>query len=406
MSKGVSIVLTAGLILAGAFGWLLLRPGPAPEVNFTRARREKLVSRLVTNGRIDPVDDLAIQAPRDGLVRRILVKQGQTLATGAIVAELEPPPGFQAELASAEARRVEAQGELRTLETGGTRSALAEIDAARARAEQELTGTQNRAASVERLVDKNAAPRVELEQLKARISELELELRNLAARRTAIVPASGRESAAARVMEAETEIARLRNEVSRSLIRTPGSGLVYELARKNPGPVRTGEVIARIGKTDLVRAIVFVDEPELGRVSTGMSVTITWDGMPKREWAGEVSRMPSRIVALNSRQVGEVECLVENSDGRLLPGANINAELITQVVEGALVLPTGAIRHNGPQAGVWVLTEGKVAWRSVTLGASSVSDTQIISGVSDGESVALGAYESLAEGDSVTPRYP
>ncbi|MEZ5351082.1 MAG: hypothetical protein R2762_00465 [Bryobacteraceae bacterium] len=162
-----------------------------------------------------------------------------------------------------------------------------------------------------------------------------------------------------------------------------------------------------MGRTGAVRAILFVDEPELGRVSNGMAVKITWDGLPKQEWSGVVTRMPTRVAALNSRQVGEVECVVDSAEGQLLPGANINAELVTQVAEAALVAPTGAIQRRGSVTGVWVLTgDNRVKWRPVVTGASSVTETQIISGVSDSESVALGAYESLAEGDRVTPRHP
>ena len=56
-----------------------------------------------------------------------------------------------------------------------------------------------------------------------------------------------------------------------------------------------------------VRVVVFVDEPELGRVQLRAPVKISADAYPDQTWEGEVDRLPTEIVSLETRRVGDVQ---------------------------------------------------------------------------------------------------
>jgi multidrug efflux pump subunit AcrA (membrane-fusion protein) len=128
-----------------------------------------------------------------------------------------------------------------------------------------------------------------------------------------------------------------------------------------------------------------------------MPVAITWDALPGRVWKGEVESMPTQIVALGTRQVGEVIVTIENQGLELLPGTNVNAEIQSQVVENALTVPKEAIRRDG----VFVLRDGRVRWTPVRLGPSSLTRTAVLSGVSEGDMVALNTEAPLEDGERV-----
>ncbi|MEZ5403544.1 MAG: efflux RND transporter periplasmic adaptor subunit [Bryobacteraceae bacterium] len=403
MGRAAAVAVAAALL--GGIVWLALRDDPPAEVNFARVYRGRLVSRLVTNGRIEAGEAVMVSMPRDGRIVRVAVKEGARVAAGGAIAQLDTSD-LQTELAAARARLAEAKDAVRLAGSGPGRTARAEIDAAIERSRRDRDDAAAKIPGLERLVAKEAAPRSELSQMRERVRALDLEIEGLRKRRESTPPDSSREPAEARVRESEAAISEFEGRLAQSTVRTREGGVVYELTIRNPGVARAGETIARVGKVDPVKALIYVDEPELGRVTTGMAVRITWDGQPNREWTAAVTRMPSQIVALNSRQVGEVECEVANADGMLLPGANVNAELVTKVSEGVLLAPTGAIRRAGSETGVWVLSGERIEWRAVTIGGSSATETEIISGVSDGESVALGAYDSLRAGDRVRTRYP
>jgi HlyD family secretion protein len=150
------------------------------------------------------------------------------------------------------------------------------------------------------------------------------------------------------------------------------------------------------------RVKVFVDEPELGRVEVGQPVTITWDALPGRQWQGRVERKPTAIQALGSRQVGEVICSIANQGRALIPGTNVNAEIRTAVVEGALVIPKEALRHDQQGDYVYVLKGDVIERRAVKKGIASITQVQVAEGLNEGDAVALPSDVPLKPGDRVT----
>jgi len=167
--------------------------------------------------------------------------------------------------------------------------------------------------------------------------------------------------------------------------------------------VNPGDAIAKVGKLDRVRVTVYVDEPDLGKVHSGEQAIITWDALPGHQWKGQVDRLPTQIMPLGTRQVGEVGCIIENPDRDLLPNANINADIEATVAEHALALPKEAIRRQGSETGVMVLEGDRVAWRKVSLGISSYTKSQVVSGLMEGDAAALPSEKPVQNGSRVQP---
>ena len=151
---------------------------------------------------------------------------------------------------------------------------------------------------------------------------------------------------------------------------------------------------------------VYVDEPELGRVSVGFPVNISWDALPGRAWPGVVEQLPTEIHPLGTRQVGEVLCTIDNPHHVLVPGTNVNAEIRARVVENALTIPKEAMRRDANGPGVFVLAGDTIRWRAVKTGTSSISRVQIADGLAEGDAVALPTDVTLRDGERVRAAYP
>jgi HlyD family secretion protein len=134
-------------------------------------------------------------------------------------------------------------------------------------------------------------------------------------------------------------------------------------------------------------------------------VSVTWDALPGREWRGTVEKMPTQIVALGSRQVGEVLCRIDNPDQRLLPQTNINAQIRTNVAENALTIPKEVLRRENGETGVFTLQgpDNTVRWQAVKLGTASVTRLEVVSGLGEDRLVALPTDVPLQTGMRVTP---
>ena len=400
-----AVAAGVALIALSAVVWMAINRSKPRTVPFARVVRETLVSTLTTNGKIEPVEYAAVRSDVDAMVLRVLVERGQKVAAGTAVATLDVS-GAQGELAEAQTAIAQAEADLGRFARGGDAAALAEIDSAIDKARLELGVAEREAASIQRLVDKNAATRQELEAARDRIRQLRSVIEGLERKRGALLPEGERAAVEARLRQAQTSAALARQRLERGTIRAPIAGEVYHVAVRPGVFLHPGDLVAELGRLDRVRVVMYVDEPELSRVAKEMPVTITWDGAPGMKWTGQVEQLPAQITTMGTRQVGEVICIVENKGGTLEPGANVNAEVRSAVAENALTIPKEAVRRNGPRTGVLVLAGDRVQWREVRLGVSSVTRVQVLDGVREAEAVALPVEFPLADGDQVSSIFP
>lgn len=337
------------------------------------------------------------RAEREGLVAEVSVKVGQSVPRGAVLATLDSGAA-RAELAAANGRLEQVKAELEGLEKGGRGVDVAEIESGLRRAVEDAAEARREIATIEKLVKANATPRQELIPQQQKLTAAELRIRALEERRGRLVDRSAVESAKARLREAGAVVDEARRKVGQGAVRSPMAGVAYQVEARRGAWLTAGSDVAAIGRIAQLKVVVYVDEPELGRVKVGLPVRITWDAHPEQEWKGTVNQLPTRVVALNTRQVGEVVCIIENPEGVLLPGTNVNAFIQSRVVESALTIPKEAVRREGSVAGVYVLEGEALRWRPVKVGVSSVTRVEVTEGLSEGARVVLPSELVLSDG--------
>ncbi len=396
------IILPVGAVALIAVLWAYRRNAAAPEVPFGRAVSGRLVSTLSTNGKVEPYQWWPVRAARPGAIARIAVDRGDRVARGSVIATLDSADA-RSRVAASEAAVAQAEAQLATVRHGGAASARVEIENATARARQELANARAEMEALERLEKRNAATRQQVIQAQQAVQKTESELQALDRKRGAVVDQPDVDAAQARLSQARAELEQARLTLNTGRIVAPVAGVVYELPVRPGTYVNAGDLIASVGNLDRLRVRVYVDEPELGRVRGGMPVTITWDALPGRRWQGSVESMPTQVIALGTRQVGEVVVTIENPGLALLPGTNVNAEIQTEVVENAIKVPRDAVRRDeANQPGVFALRGNEVRWVPVRLGPSSVTQTAV-QGLAAGELVALFTDRPLTDGQRVQP---
>lgn len=406
MSRFRVVVILGGVAAAALALWLWRRSAQAPAVAFARATPERLVSALVTNGKVEPYQWWPVRAARPGVIEKVAVASGARVAAGALIATLESEDA-RAAVASAEAALAGAQAQLATLKQGGAAAARVEIRNALSRARLELGNAEREHDSLARLEKRQAATRQQVVEAAQRVEQLKEEIAALERKDAALVDRPDVTAAQARVDQAKAALEQARVSLANTRITSPAAGVVYDLPARTGAYVNAGDLVAAVGKLDRLRVRVYVDEPELGRVREGMPVKITWDALPGREWQGSVETMPTQVAPLGTRQVGEVVVAIGNDGLALLPGTNINAEIQTEVVENAITVPKEAVRTDAAnQSGVFLLRGDRVEWRPVRLGASSITRVAVLEGLASGDLVALLTEQPLESGALVRPVLP
>ncbi|HTS78396.1 MAG TPA: efflux RND transporter periplasmic adaptor subunit [Bryobacteraceae bacterium] len=398
-----TILILLVLAAAGVLAWALARFKSQPvEVQFARAVIATVHSSVPTNGKVEPIEWAVARAERSGPVDKILIQRGEQVKAGQTLVELDSSEA-RANLASAQAKIGEARAQLDLLARGGRSTDLADISAGIDRAKLDLANAQNDYDRLLRLEQKQAATRAEVDAAKQRIDQAKLQIDSFEKKKAALVSAPDRAAAQARLDDAQAAARLAQVQIDQSVVRAPIEGTVYQFDMKPGAYLNAGDTVASIGRLDRVRVNVNVDEPDLGRVAKGMPVVITWVAMPGRQWDGEVDRMPTQIVQLGTRQVGEVVCVIRNPGHELLPGTNVDVEIRAQTVENAVAIPKEAVRTEHGETGVYLLQGDRIEWRRVRLGVSNTTRTQVMAGVSEGDAVALFSEKALHDGMLVKP---
>ena len=392
--KRVGLLALGLLIIIVVVGWRF--SSEIPHIPTHRMARGTFEDQLTTNGRLEPSVWASARAEREGLLLTVPVVRGQHVAKGAPLAILDAKDA-QAELASATARIDEATATIQTLKSGGRRRDLVEIEESLKQRRAEKSQAEKDLAVAERLVARNAGTLDEVRSLKDKIELIQIQISGLDARRPALVGEAELSSSRARLREAQSAAELARRRIELSTVRSPADGVVYQLDAKVGAYVSPGALIANVGQVDTLKVLVFVDEPELGRVSKGMPVTITWDALEGKLWTGKIERIPTQIVALGTRQVGEVECRIDNPGATLLPGTNVNVIVQIRKQEGVLLVPKEAVRTRDG-VGVFILENETLAWRKVEVTGGNIRSSIVVSGLKEGDVVALGPEAVLKPG--------
>ena len=370
-------------------------------MQFVKVTRATINSSVPTNGKVEPIEWAAAHAERPGPVQKIMIHRGQQVAKDAPLVELDSTEA-RAELTAAQARIAQIHADLDVIRRGGRATDLAEISSGLDRARLELQTAQKEYATLQRLQAKQAATDFEVAAAKDRVDKAQLQIKSFEERRQALIAGSPDRSAAEARLQMPRPPPDWRSSASgKSVVRAPVEGTVYQFDLKPGAYLNAGDLVASIGRLDRVRVNVFVDEPDLGSVAKGMRADITWDAMRGRQWKGEVDKTPTQIVPLGTRQVGEVVCVIDNPDRDLLPGTNVNVEIIAKSVENALTIPKEAVRRDG----VFVLVGDRLVWKRISLGVANTTRTQV-EGLNEGDAVALGSDVPLKDGMQVRAVFP
>ena len=367
--------------------WVLGRRQTEPRVHFAAAERTRIESTVSTNGKVEPAQWAAARAETAGMVRTISAERGQTVQAGQTLVILDITAA-QSDLAAAQAREQEARADSTTLGQGGKASQLASINDSIRSAQTAVDVAQRSYDSLTRLAAGQAATKLQVQEARDALERAKLNLSAYQDQRKTLVTAGEQTVAQAKLHDAQAAVALAQHKLALGDIRSPIGGTLYQFDLKVGAYLQPGELIGLIGNLDQVKVNVYVDEPDLGRVGTGMPVEITWDARPGKQWSGRVDKLPTEVIALGTRTVGEVTTIVDNPNRELLPGVTVNATIVSKVAADALSIPKAALRTLQGASGVFRLSGDTLRWVPVTTGVSDVNNVQILSGLNQGDKVA------------------
>jgi macrolide-specific efflux system membrane fusion protein len=170
-------------------------------------------------------------------------------------------------------------------------------------------------------------------------------------------------------------------------------GMDLATATTSSGNV-TSQSVAIIETSGLPLISVNVSEIDVPSVQQGQKATVTFDSIPNKTFTGKVVSV-NRIGSVSSGVTNyPVIIQFDTEIPELLPNMTASANIIVDTVSDALLVPTTAVQTVNGQSTVRVLKDGKVTSVDVEVGKSSDSETQILSGLSEGDVVVTSITQS------------
>ncbi len=227
------------------------------------------------------------------------------------------------------------------------------------------------------------------------------------------------------VTTAQKDLDEANKSADKDTIKSPVDGVIAQLDVKNGDSVSSGTAIATIIDPGAMQTVVSIDELDITKVEIGQKANITLDAFPDKTFTGSVTQIDPIGTASNGVATYNVTVSI-NKPQDIKVGMTTNVEIITQSKDSALVVPTSALVEKNGTTG-YVLMSDKLFdgngsslklndistrqliqqyGKEVTIGLSTQDSVEIVSGLSEGDKIAIpitinnAAYKSLTSSQS------
>ena len=375
------LVLLVLLAIAGGTFWWIQRPKPIPVRTAAVQEQSSGGQKTLLNasGYVTARRQATVSSKVTGKVIEVLVEEGMKVEASQVLARIDDV-NVRASLHLAEAQLESAK------------QALKETRANLDNAQRELERFRKLEAS-------NIASASDVDRAEATARSLQARL----------------EYQAAQVVVADKEVAQWKQQLDDTIVRAPFAGVVT-VKNAQPGemisPMSAGGSFTRTGICTLVdmsslEIEVDVNESYINRVEAGQRVTATLDSYP--EW-----QIPAKVIAIiptADRQKATVKVRVgfDQLDPRILPDMGVKVAFQSSGDSNApaarsITIPKSAVREQDGRTVVWVVREGRVERRAVTVASRTGDEATITAGLNGGERVVVDGAERLADGARVVEK--
>ncbi|KWN15253.1 efflux RND transporter periplasmic adaptor subunit [Burkholderia ubonensis] len=190
------------------------------------------------------------------------------------------------------------------------------------------------------------------------------------------------------------------------VLTSPEAGVVSELNVRDGAMVAPGQTLAKIAGLSTLWLIVEIPEALALSVQPGMTVDATFAGDPTQHFNGRIREILPGISTTSRTLQARLE--IDNAALKLTPGMLMRVRVAGQKAVSRLLVPSEAVITTGKRSVVIVKNaDGRLQPATVTVGNDIGNETEVLSGLNDGDTVvASGQFliDSEASLKSVLPR--
>jgi HlyD family secretion protein len=448
--KAILIVLVVAALGIGVYASTVYSKRGVVAVQTGKVVRSDLTSLVTASGEIKPKNYINIGANAIGVLSEILVKEGDHVRKGQLVARVEniqPEAQVNSQKAAVSSAEADSNAAEASLKVGdeNLRTYQAIIDHSQADLEHaKLDFDRAKELYKDQLLAKQDFDTKKAAYDGAVAALLEQQTRLAQANSQREQQAAQLASAQRHVAQSQATLAQVTDMLHKYDSYAPLDGVVTNL------PVRQGETVVpgvqnsasstimTIADMSLITAEVKVDETDIVSVTLGQKAEITIDAIPNKTFKGHVIEIGDTAIlrstglaasqsAVSSQEAKDFKVVIAMDDPPqdIRPGLSCTAKITSATRQKALTIPIQAltIRQKGdleekpktgggamaatkpdPAAekarkeevqGVFVVAGGKAVFRKVETGITGATDIEVLSGLQEGDEIVTGSYQVI-----------
>ncbi|MCD9032855.1 efflux RND transporter periplasmic adaptor subunit [Luteimonas sp. Y-2-2-4F] len=312
----IAAALVALALVAGGAWWWQQRRAASDEGQWRTAAVERGDIRVAISatGTLSAISTVIVGSQISGQVTEVLVDFNDPVEKDQVIARIDPST-YQAQIEQGNAQ------------IAAARASLAQAEATLVNAELDYRRKAD-------LGQRQLVARADVDLARAALDQARAQ----------------RDSARAQITQQTAATRTTQVNLERTVIRSPVDGVVLvrniESGQTVAASLQAPELFTIAEDLGQMQIELEVDEADIGQVEVGQRVSFTVDAFPDRQFRGEVRQV--RLSATNTNNVitYPVVVAVDNSDGTLLPGLTVNAEIEVSRRDGVLKVSNAALRYR------------------------------------------------------------
>ncbi len=360
----------------------------APVVNVAHTRLAPAQATIELPCQTVAMVETPIYARADGYIRQRPVDIGNRVKKGQLLFEIESP-------------ELDQQIEQAKATLAQSRAALQQLRAALVAAQSNEKLAAVTAQRWQKLADQGVFAKQDYDE---KAAALELAKANVASAEENI------RAAESTINSNDANLKRLIETKSFSRLLAPYDGVItFRSANSDLGTLisagntASSRELMRVAQIDVLRVFINVPQAYAPMIHEGLPADLTVDELPGRVFHSKVGGI-THSVESNSRSMLAV-MLIQNPKEELLPGMYAKAKFGLPHAVRVVMLPADALMlpAEGPRVAI-VGDDKKVHFQQITLGRDYGAEVEVLSGLSEGDTVVLNPTDAVREGVAVEPK--
>ncbi|MEW5717965.1 MAG: efflux RND transporter periplasmic adaptor subunit [Chloroflexota bacterium] len=370
---GIVIVVLLAIILSVAL------PRATPTQNAVAVRRGDISASVNATGKARAKQSARLSLPMSGIVQSIVKKEGDEVNLGDVILSL------RADDTARRVRQAELNLQSRQLDLARGKSSPRDEDIEIARAQ--LRKATMAVAAAEAAYNSNASAQNDAAREIARA-----DLDSARASFNRVTNGLSKEEIEAlqnAVVSAQLDLDSAKTALAQTKLTAPFTSTVTEIT------VREGELVggytplASVADLTALEIAADIDEIDVANVKVGQTVEVRFDAFPGEKFAGKLTRL---FPASSSQRGSTTYSAVVEFDRKnvyVRVGMGANLKILTVEKKGVLLVPNRALRNVGTRKAVHVVAPGEPRDVIVEVGVTDSNETEIVSGVNEGDQVLI-----------------